>query len=97
VAALLALVLAAEAELDALLALVLALLAEVDALLADVLAAEAEAAALVAEVVADAASTSSVHFAESALVVIGKAPLEVCAVMTWKMLLVVVSFAMSRT
>ena len=96
-AALLALVLAEDAELDALLALVLALLAEVDALLADVLAAEAEAAALVAEVVAEAASTSSVHLAESALVVIGKAPLEVCAVITWKMLLVVVSFAMSRT
>jgi hypothetical protein len=91
VAALLALVLAADAELDALLALVLALLADVDALLADVLAAEADAAALVAEVVAD------VHLAESALVVIGKDPLEVCAVITWKILFVVVSFAMSRT
>ena len=60
-------------------------------------AAVADDAAAAAEVVADAASTSSVHFAESALVVIGKDPLEVCAVITWKMLFVVVSFAMSRT
>ena len=60
-------------------------------------AAVADDAAAAAEVVADAASTSSVHFAESALVVIGKAPLEVCAVITWKMLFVVVSLAMSRT
>lgn len=85
------------AEAAAFVAEVDALLADVDALLADVLAAEAEAAALVAEVVADAASTSSVHLATSTLVVIGKAPLEVCAVITWKMLFVVVSFAMSRT
>jgi len=74
-----------------------AFVADVDAPLALVDAAEAEAAALVADVVADAASTSSVHFAESALVVIGKEPLEVCAVMTWKTLFVVVSFARSRT
>ena len=60
-------------------------------------AAVADDAAAAAEVVADAASTSSVHFAESALVVIGKDPLEVCAVITWKILFVVVSFAMSRT
>ena len=60
-------------------------------------AAVAEDAAAAADVVADAASTSSVHLAESAFVVIGKAPLEVCAVITWKMLFVVVSLAMSRT
>ena len=60
-------------------------------------AAVAEDAAAAADVVADAASTSSVHLAESALVVIGKAPLEVCAVITWKMLFVVVSLTMSRT
>ena len=60
-------------------------------------AAVAEDAAAAADVVAAAASTSSVHLAESALVVIGKAPLEVCAVITWKMLFVVVSFAISLT
>ncbi len=88
--ALLAEVLAADAELDA-------LVAEVDALLAEVDAAEADAAALVADVDAEAASTNSVHLAESVLVLIGCDPVEVCWVIHCQILLLLVSLTMSRT
>lgn len=82
---------------DALLADVLALLAEVEA--ADALdeAADADEAAALAEDVADAASTNSVHLAESVFVLIGCEPLDVCCVRHCQMLLVVVSLTMSRT
>jgi hypothetical protein len=73
------------AELAALVALVDAALAELAAFVAlvdaaDSLAAAAVAllAALVADVEAEAASTSSVHLALSALVLIGCEPAEVC-------------------
>ena len=58
-----------------------ALVAEVDALLADVAAAEAEAAAAVADAPALALSTIRSHLAESAFVLIGCEPVEVCDVL----------------
>lgn len=98
-----ALVEALEAEVEALDALVDALPADVDAadaddaaLLADVAAADAELAAALALLVADAASTSKSHLALSVLVVSGCDPLDVCDVLHKKMLLVLVSFTMSR-
>ena len=97
-------VLALLAEVDALLAWVLAVLAEPDAAVAEeaaavalVEAAEADAAAFVALVAAVAASTNRDHFAESALVLIGCDPLDVCKVMHCQILLLVVSLTMSLT
>ena len=85
------------AEVDALDACVEAVDAELAAAVAELAAAVADDAALVAEVVADAASTIKSYFALFALVVRGCAPLDVCAVLTRNMLLVLVSLTKSRT
>ena len=102
--AVVAAVLAVDAELAALVAEVLALVADVDAFdaeveaaLAELAAALAEAAAAAALAPAAAASTTRSNLAASTLVVSGKAPVDVCAVLTLKMLDVVVSLTRSRT
>jgi hypothetical protein len=89
-------VLAVDADVEALEAEVDALEADVLAALALVAAALAEAAAAVAEAPAAAASTTRPHLAESALVLIGNEPLDVCAVNTMYTLALVVSLIKSR-
>jgi len=76
---------------------VLAPEAELLAAEADAEAAVALAAAAAALVVAEAASTRSDHLATSALVVIGCAPVDVCAVKQMNMLFVEVSLTISYT
>ena len=90
--------LAAAVALDAAsLAFVVAVVALDAAAVAELAAAVADVAALVADVVADAASTIKSYFALFAFVVRGCAPLDVCAVLTRNMLLVLVSLTKSRT
>ena len=110
-AALVSLVLALLADVDASLAFVVAVEALVAAFVADVaasdafvvavlalvLAADALDAAAVWAVVAVAASTMRSYFAELVFVVSGNEPEDVCAVLTIKMLFVPLSFTMSRT
>jgi hypothetical protein len=74
-----------------------AAVAELAAAVALLAAAVADVAAAVWLVVADAASTINDHFALSVFVVSGCDPLDVCAVMQIKILLVLVSFTRSRT
>ena len=102
--AVVAAVLAVDAELAALVAEVLALVADVDAFdaeveaaLAELAAALAELAAAAADAAAVAASTTRSNLAESAFVVRAKDPDDVCAVLTLKILDVVVSLTKSRT
>lgn len=83
-------VLAVEAELAA-------FVAEVEAWLALVAAAVADEAAAVADAPAAAASTRRNHLAASVLVLMGWAPDDVCCTRHCQMLLVLVSFTMSRT
>jgi len=104
VVAVVAAVLAVVAELEAFVADVLAFVADVEAFDAEVEAALAELAAALAELeaadalaAADAASTTRSNLAESAFVVRGKDPDDVCAVLTLKILDVVVSLTKSRT
>ena len=66
-------------------------------LLAILRASAALLVAVVLAVVAEAASTIKNHFALSVLVVRGCEPLEVWAVIAWKILFVLVSLTISRT
>ena len=96
-AALVALVAALLAEVDASFAFVVAVDADVAASAAFVVAVLADVDAELADVVALAASTGKSYFAEFALVVKGCEPDAVCAVLTIKILFVDVSLTISLT
>ena len=96
VAALLACVVAVLAWVVAVVALDAALVALLAAAVALDAAAVAELAALVADVVADAASTRRSHFPLSVFELIGCEPLDVCDSLLIYILLLLVSFMMSR-